>query len=249
MVNSKPEWNIEYLRELRVKFLDQGYPLKLINGEFQRALEIDRMDLLFNENRKKKRQIIAPLVITYNRGNPNFKEWIKEELYILHQDSKAKEVFPKIDVVTRQGQNISSKVIKSRHWKYDKDTNNNATQPQPPQGNFKKHSKNCVTCKRMTDGKTEFQSSRTKRKYKITRHYTCESTHLVYLARCRLCNVDYIGQTTQSMRQRHLGHRAEIRSGADGLGKHFLSHGQNLNLKKEEVFEGNIMQYFDLVKI
>ena len=94
------------------------------------------MDLLFNENRKKKKQIIAPLVITYNRGNPNFKQWIKEEMYILHQDSKAKEVFPKIDVVTRQGQNISSKVIKSRHWKYDKDTNNNATQPQPPPGNF-----------------------------------------------------------------------------------------------------------------
>ena len=101
----------------------------------------------------------------------------------------------------------------------------------------------------MTNGKTEFQSSKTKRKYKITRHYTCESTHLVYLARCRLCNVDYIGQTTQSMRQRHLGHRAEIRSGADGLGKHFLSHGQNLNLKKEEIFEENIMQYFDLTVI
>jgi hypothetical protein len=141
LVNSKPEWNIEYLRELRVKFLDQGYPIKLINEEFRRALEIDRMDLLFNENRKKKKQIIAPLIITYTRGNPNFKQWIQEEMYILHQDSKAKEVFPKIDVVTRQGQNISSKMIKSRIWKYDKDNNNNVTHPQPPQGNFRKHTK------------------------------------------------------------------------------------------------------------
>ena len=78
MINSRTEWNIEYLRELRTKFEDQGYPLQLINGEFNRALEIDRKDLLFNKNRKPKRIIIAPLVITYNPGNPNFRKWIQE---------------------------------------------------------------------------------------------------------------------------------------------------------------------------
>ena len=51
------------------------------------------------------------------------------------------------------------------------------------------------------------------------------------------------------MRKRHLGHRSEIRSGADGLGKHFLSHGLNLNLKDEETFEENVMKYFELTII
>ena len=69
------------------------------------------------------------------------------------------------------------------------------------------------------------------------------------LASISLCNVDHIGQTTQSIRQRHLGHWAEIRSGAGGLGKHFLSHGQNLNLKQEEIFERNVIQYFELTVI
>ena len=68
----------------------------------------------------------------------------------------------------------------------------------------------------MEDGKTKFRSSNTGREYKITRHYTCESTNIVYLAKCCLCSVDYIGQSTRSMRARHLGHRGEIRSGADG---------------------------------
>ena len=67
----------------------------------------------------------------------------------------------------------------------------------------------------------KFQSSETKRAYKISRNYTCESTDFIYFVRCDLCSMDYIGQTTQSMKKRHLGHRAEIRSGADGLGKHF----------------------------
>ena len=202
MINSRTERNIEYLRELRTKFADQGYPLQLINGEFNRALEIDRKDLLFNKNRKPKRIIIAPLVITYNPGNPNFRKWIQEEISILHQDDKTKQLFPKIDVVTRQGKNISDKVISSRHWKFDQNQRQ-AGHPHPPPGNYKKHSKNCKACLRMTEGKVEFSSSKTQRNYKIKRHYTCESTHLVYLVRCRLCNVDYVGQTTQSMRERH----------------------------------------------
>ena len=62
-------------------------------------------------------------------------------------------------------------------------------------------------------------------------HYTCQNqTHLVYLVKCRLCNVNYVGQTTQTMRKRHLGHRGEIRAGADGLGRHFKEHGVGLDL-------------------
>ena len=67
LINSREEWNIEYLVELRNKFLEQGYPLKLINGEFKGALEIDRQDLLFSTVKKKqKKNVVAPLIITYS---------------------------------------------------------------------------------------------------------------------------------------------------------------------------------------
>ena len=234
MINSREEWNIEYLRELREKFLQQDYPLNLINEEYTKALQISRMDLLFNDSRKKKRKVISPLIITFNPGNPPIKRWIQEEIKVLHEDPTLKKIFPKIDVVTRQAENIGQSVIKSRHWKFSKPQNTNRPPPPPP-GNFKLHNKNCVTCLRIDDEKTKFTSSRTGRAYKITRHYTCESSHVIYLARCCLCNVDYVGQTTQTMRKRHLGHRAEIRAGADGLGEHFLSkHGVGKNLKDDK---------------
>ena len=159
-----------------------------------------------------------------------------------------KKIFPKIDVVTRQAENIGQSVIKSRHWKFSKPQNTNRPPPPPP-GNFKLHNKNCVTCLRIDDEKTKFTSSRTGRAYKITRHYTCESSHVIYLARCCLCNVDYVGQTTQTMRKRHLGHRAEVRAGVVGLGEHFLSkHGVEKNLKDDKIFE-NIMKHFSLTII
>ena len=51
------------------------------------------------------------------------------------------------------------------------------------------------------------------------------------------------------MRKRHLGHRAEIRLGSDGLGRHFKELGVGLNLKNEEVFESQIMKHFELTMI
>ena len=99
----------------------------------------------------------------------------------------------------------------------------------------------------MEDGKVKYKSAKTGREYKISRHYTCENTHIVYLAKCLLCSVDYIGQSTRTMRARYLGHRAEIRSGADGLGKHFLEqHGQGFNLKNDELFEDKVVEHFSL---
>ena len=112
---------------------------------------------------KKKRVVIAPLVITFNTGNPPFHQWIKENLSILHEDQKAKKAIPSINVVTRQAKNIEKEVIRSRHWAVTKPTQ--TRQPPPPSGNFKLHCKNCVTCKRMEDGKTEYHSAKTGRTY------------------------------------------------------------------------------------
>jgi hypothetical protein len=94
-----------------------------------------------------------------------------------------------------------------------------------------------------------YRTAKTNREYKITIYHICENTYILYLAHCSLCNMDYVGQSTQSMRARHLGHRGEIRSGADGLGRHFLVHGQGLDLKIDEVFEDKIMKYFHLTII
>ena len=52
------------------------------------------------------------------------------------------------------------------------------------------------------------------------------------------------------MRARNLGHRNEIRSGADGLGRHFLDkHGQGLDLNNDLIFEEKIMKHFTLTII
>ena len=114
------------------------------------------------------------------------------------------------------------------------DGNNNVVQPKPP-GNFQYHDpKKCVFCSRMEDGLKKVKVSKTGREYQIKRHYTCLSTHVVYLATCGLCHSQYVGQTTMEMRKRHYGHRDEIKRQSDGIGEHFhhLAIEMGLDLKK-----------------
>ena len=90
------------------------------------------------------------------------------------------------------------------------------------------------------------RSTKTGREYSIKRHYNCHSTWVIYVVTCRHCQVQYTGQTTQTMVGRHYGHRREVKTGADGLGRHFLEvHGLGLDLAKKEDLE-QCLQSFHL---
>ena len=219
MINSRKEWNLEYLVELREKFLQQEYPLDLINQQFAKAISVDRSDLIFSTQKKpNKRRIIAPLIVTQSPANPPFRKWIQEEIHILHKDPEMKKTFPVLSVVTRQNKNISRRIIKTRLGKEESSDQNN----HQPAGNFKLHNTRCMCCSRMENEKTEYQSSKTKKKKKIKRHYTCQTTYCVYLVSCDLCQSQYTGQTTRSMRDRHYGHRNKVKRCEEGLGALFI---------------------------
>ena len=183
------------------------------------------MDLLFKDpvlRNKNKKRVVAPLVLTYNPGNPPVKAWIKEGLEYLHQDPKMKKTFPNIDVVFRQNKNIKRRVMQNRYKSRNKDPQSVVCRQA---GNFKLHSSRCKVCERMKDGVKKWTSSKTGRNYNIRRHYTCQTTFCVYLATCKLCQSQYIGQTTKTMQRRHYGHRSEVKTAADGLGEQFPHAG------------------------
>ena len=75
----------------------------------------------------------------------------------------------------------------------------------------------------------------------------CVDKLLIYLVTCTICEAQYVGQTTNEMRKRHYGHRAEIRGKVDGLGEHFYKHAEqkNLDLRIPNQME-KLMDNFDL---
>ena len=246
MINSRKEWNLEYLVELREKFLQQEYPLDLINQQFQKAVAVNRLELIFSQSaqNKPRRRIIAPPIVTQSPANPPYRKWIQEEIQILHKNPEMKKTFPVLSVVTRQNKNIARRIIKTRIGRTENQDGNH----NQPAGNFKLHTTRCMCCSRMDNDKTDYKSAKTGRTYTISRHYTCLTTHCVYLVSCGLCQAQYTGQTFRTMRDRHYGHRNEVKRCEEGLGAHFNKHAQDLNIDVQRNLD-DIMQYFNLTII
>jgi hypothetical protein len=117
-----------------------------------------------------------------------------------------------------------------------------------PRGNFKFHNSRCMCCLRLEDGKTKYSATKTGRQYSIKRHYTCQTTYCVYVVTCGLCSAQYTGQTTKTMRERHYGHRSEVKRKEDGVGAHFFHHAEELGINLDTNME-DIMQYFNITII
>ena len=113
------------------------------------------------------------MITTFNTSNPPLGNWIREELPILHQSEKMKDLLPYISLVTRQDKNIAQTVIRARHSRGANTvvspgpSSDNHPSPvvnpppvvHPPPGNHKMHSNRCMACKRMTDGRQSYRSS------------------------------------------------------------------------------------------
>ena len=100
----------------------------------------------------------------------------------------------------------------------------------------------------MINGISEYTSTVAGEKYKIDGYYTCETSNCIYLVTCGICDMQYIGKTTTSMRTRHKDHRTQIKANRFGLGSHFFKHAEEIGIDMESNME-DIMQYFKLIII
>ena len=97
----------------------------------------------------------------------------------------------------------------------------------------------------MDDGTVKYLTTKAKRQYRIKRHYTCQTTFCVYVVTCDLCSAQFTGQTTKTMRERHYGHRSEVKRKEDGVGAHFFNHAGKLGINLDTEME-DIMQPFNI---
>lgn len=77
-------------------------------------------------------------------------------------------------------------------------------------GCFKCHKSQCVTCKIITECQN-FTSRTTGETFSVNSKINCDSKNLIYLYSCKLCRRQYVGETSQSLKQRANGHRSAIR--------------------------------------
>ena len=66
----------------------------------------------------------------------------------------------------------------------------------------------------------------------VTSHITCNTKNVIYMVQCNRCNLQYIGETKQRLKDRFNEHRravdkTNIKSKPTTVSEHFLSHSNH----------------------
>ena len=101
----------------------------------------------------------------------------------------------------------------------------------------------CKTCKHIVEGDS-FCSNTTGKKYNVKSRedvLTCATKNVIYLISCKKCGIQYVGETSQALRNRMNNHRQKLSQICDlFLYKHFCSNGHSIDdlaiMPIEEVF-------------
>ena len=153
-------------------------------------------------------------MFTYNADNPPIHHWLKKEKKLLLRNEKAKLIGENIQIAHKQPRNLKSLICGPRRHLNVKQEDN--------AGCFKCGS--CHACNVVTESR-HFISTNTSKRYYIRQHISCNSSFVIYLATCKLCQGQYVGKSIQEFKRRHSGHKYEIKNQIGGLGHHFGREG------------------------
>ena len=86
---------------------------------------------------------------------------------------------------------------------------NDSSIPPIQHGMFRCTSR-CVTCQEHILESDTFKSHTTGAHHKIRGYVTCTTSNIIYLISCRICGIQYIGETKNSLKKRFYGHRSTL---------------------------------------
>jgi len=109
-------------------------------------------------------------------------------------------------------------------------------------GNIRCPNIRCRACTYITEC-SSFNSSHNNRRFTLHNKFTCASFNIIYLVTCRKCNMQYVGETGRSLRDRVTDHVSCIKLKKDTpIGLHFNLAGHKLTdftISAIEQFEEN----------
>jgi hypothetical protein len=194
--------------------LKRSYPGKLIDSALKKVRRLDRTEIL---NHKKEPQDRTPLILTYHPQFDGLPKTCHQYDPILHSSERQKLSHKSPPLIGfRRPNNLGDMLV---HAKIEKPN----TSPGFHVGCGRK---TCVVCdnntiQRELDGQ------------QIKQHLTCSSTNVIYQCWCDIHpNFNYIGQTSQTLKKRHYGHRSTVKNGNEKFGQHFHEPGHGVEAIK-----------------
>ena len=94
----------------------------------------------------------------------------------------------------------------------------------------------CIACK-STEPLENIQSGSTECIYPVQGNFNCYSNNVIYVVTCKLCDMQYVGETERPVRNRFLEHRRATinHDETNAVAKHFMTHHQNTTITRSYV--------------
>ena len=219
--SDRKDYVLHSLQMIR-SFTHRGYPLTKLLDNFNKVYDIARNDLL-NESEQITQDTLSQnpnklfCITEYNPSNPPIKEIIMKHWPILGRSSATRPIVDaQIIFGNRQPQNLKDKLIRARLPATDPTVKKTWPTCQRPT--------TCKHCPRI-DKTGQIVSNSTKRKFKCIFNACCKSKNLIYCITCKVCGLQYVGQTITPIMTRVNNHLSTIRTRKDTpLARHMNSH-------------------------
>ena len=191
--------------EYKGYLISQGYNVALVDKQFDKALSIERSELLKKKVKPVKR--VFPLVLDYNPILPDIQRVIKKHAHLLRSSTELIEIFPSKSIFPayRRTKNLKDILAPSK-FRGD----NGANQAEKEMGGCFKCCTRCDLCKNFLIQDSKFKSFSTGRSYKINQKLSCSSKNVVYLALCNKCKLQYVGSTTTEFKVCFRNHKSSM---------------------------------------
>ena len=199
--------------EMKIFFVERGYPSSLVDTALSKATNIPCLDTLRDPVSSTPRLNQTPLVLTHHLFNFSIRDVILKNFHILQNDPQTSSIFSDNPLASfRHNKNIRDTLVHSSLQ----------TNCSEPNGTFPCGIGQCKTCS-FTDSGTVISAPTSQ--FFIRHHFTCLSSNLIYCISCSKCGLLYIGETGRSLRIRFGEHRRSVinHDNTKPVARHFTS--------------------------
>ena len=181
--------------------------------------------LEMRENKELRNRI--PLVTTYNPHTTYTAEIAHRHWGFLKSKERLSRIFAEPPLIAyRRPKNLRDKLVSTKFKEKAEEEDTNGCKPCGRTV--------CSWC-RIIDSSTTFLDSKGERTFKIYLKLDCHSAWVIYMIKCKICNLLYIGKSETKCNNRFNNHRSHIRNSINSceLSEHFLHNRRTHDFKKD----------------
>lgn len=192
-----------------------GYNRGEVLEQMQKVLlKSQEQCLEIRENKELRNR--TPFVTTYNPHTTYIAEIAHRHWGFLKSKERLSRIFAEPPLVAyRRPKSLRDKLVSTKFKEKAKEEDTNGCKPCGRTG--------CSWCRKI-DSTTTFLDSKGERTFKIYHKLDCHSAWLIYMIKCKICKLLYIGKSEIKCNIRFNNHRSHIRNSLNSceLSEHFL---------------------------